>query len=129
MDHFFEIYDVYKNRGDKRFEDTTWAKDLLVPGELGTVPPVAVTNANSYATTRLEHLRRSAHLHVTIKVVGVWDTVGSLHVTNWGGKAGDDTTFHTTKLSPSKFSPKQISVLLLINVIRNRERLPCSSHR
>ncbi|KAM7213975.1 Uncharacterized alpha/beta hydrolase domain (DUF2235) domain containing protein [Rhypophila decipiens] len=96
MDHFFEIYDAFRNRGDKHFAETEWANTLMVSGELGSVP---VNNPN-WKATRIEHLRSSAHLHVTIKVVGVWDTVGSLAVTNWFGQAGDDTTFHTTKLSP-----------------------------
>lgn len=107
MDSFFEIYDGYRNRGDKRFDETKWANDPLIPGELGTVP-IASGAASGVTSSRLEHLRKCAHLHVTIKVVGVWDTVGSLHVTNWFGSAGDDTTYHTTKLSSSKFTPKPV---------------------
>jgi hypothetical protein len=68
------------------------------------MPYAVVKDASGKSTTRIEHLRKSAHMHVNIKVVGVWDTVGSLHLTNWFGQAGDDTTFHTTKLSPSKSS-------------------------
>lgn len=106
MEHFFEIYDAYRNRGDKRFDQTEWVNGQLVPGELGTVPLAVGAKASGH-TTRLQHLRSSAHVHVTIKVVGVWDTVGSLHTTNWFGQPGDDTTFHTTKLSPSKSLPDQ----------------------
>ena len=105
MDHFFDIYKVYRERGEKRFDQTEWATGQLEPGELGTVPLVVGAKPSGFTTTRLQHLQSSAHLHVTIKVVGVWDTVGSLHVTNWFGQAGDDTTFHTTKLSPSKSLP------------------------
>ncbi|KAK4224137.1 hypothetical protein QBC38DRAFT_538669 [Podospora fimiseda] len=96
MDHFFEIYQAYRNRGEKHFVETEWANTVMVAGELGSPPK---DNPN-YKPTRLEHLQEYSHLHVTIKVVGVWDTVGSLHITNWFGQAGDDTTYHTTKLSP-----------------------------
>ncbi|KAF5133203.1 hypothetical protein E5D57_003826 [Metarhizium anisopliae] len=99
MDNFFEIYSAYKNRGNQAFDETTWANQPLVPGELGTVPPRNGVPPPSYGT-RLQHLRKVAHLHVNIKVVGVWDTVGSVGGPNWFGQAGEDTTFHSTKLSP-----------------------------
>ncbi|EFY88009.1 peptidoglycan binding domain containing protein [Metarhizium acridum CQMa 102] len=99
MDNFFEIYGAYKNRGNQAFDETTWANEPLIPGELGTVPPQKGVPAPSYGT-RLQHLRKVAHLHVKIKVVGVWDTVGSVGGPNWFGQAGEDTTFHSTKLSP-----------------------------
>lgn len=99
MDHFYEVYSAYKSRGDLSFADTPWAKETLVPGELGTMPPMQGAPAFAHPS-RLEHLRNSSHMHVKIKVVGVWDTVGSLQVTNWFGQAGDDAQFHSTKLSP-----------------------------
>ena len=110
MDHFFEIYDAYRTRGDKHFTETDFAKGDLTPGELGTVP---VANPNFKGYTRLQHLQKSAHLHITIKVVGVWDTVGSLAVANWFGQAGDDTTFHTTKLSPSMLTSNPSRSMIL----------------
>ncbi|TWU72260.1 hypothetical protein ED733_001839 [Metarhizium rileyi] len=100
MDNFYEIYGAYKNRGNQAFDETTWANDPLVPGELGTVPPPDGSAGDSCYGTRLEHLGRVAHLHVTIKAVGVWDTVGSVGGPNWFGQAGDDATFLSTKLSP-----------------------------
>ncbi len=104
MDSFFDIYKVYRERGEMRFDQTAWVNGKLEPGDLGTLP-LALGGRPSSPTspTRLEYLRLSTHLHVNIKVVGVWDTVGSLHMTNWFGQPGDDTTFHTTKLNPSKF--------------------------
>lgn len=104
MDNFFDIYKAYKNRGNQTFAETDWANEKLEPGELGTVPPQNGMTPPSYGS-RLEHLRKVAHLHVTIKVVGVWDTVGSVGGPNWFGQAGDDAFFHSTKLSPSKLSP------------------------
>ncbi|GAO19021.1 uncharacterized protein UV8b_01147 [Ustilaginoidea virens] len=103
MDHFHEVYSAYKNRGDAAFQDTPWATAPLEPGELGTVPPQAGAPAQAHGSrsrSRLDHLRSIAHTHVKIKVVGVWDTVGSLSVVNWFGQAGDDAHFHSTKLSP-----------------------------
>lgn len=102
MNHFFEIYDAWRNRGNKRFDETKWATEALRQGELRTVPQLVGRQAFDYKATKIEHLRQNAHHHIKIKVVGVWDTVGSLHATNWFGQAGDDTTFHTTKLSPSE---------------------------
>ncbi|KAI0967915.1 peptidoglycan binding domain-containing protein [Xylaria arbuscula] len=99
LDHFFEIYQAYRNRGDKRLEETDWAKTPLTAGELGTVPPRNGAPKYDFGT-RMDVLRRSVHRHVTIKVVGVWDTVGSLGATNWFGQAGADRYFHSTKLSP-----------------------------
>lgn len=123
MDHFFEIYQTYRNRGDKHFTETEWANTVMVAGELGSVP---VNNPN-YKPTRLDHLRENTHLHVTIKVVGVWDTVGSLHVTNWFGQAGDDTTYHTTKLSPSKSCrtlPNNSQSKSILTTVPQRSKMP-----
>ncbi|KAI1126239.1 peptidoglycan binding domain-containing protein [Nemania abortiva] len=99
LDHFFGIYQAYRNRGTKRLEETDWAKTPLTAGELGTVPPRHGDPKRDLGT-RMDTLRRSAHHHIKIKVVGVWDTVGSLGATNWFGQAGADNYFHSTKLSP-----------------------------
>ncbi|ORX96874.1 peptidoglycan binding domain-containing protein [Basidiobolus meristosporus CBS 931.73] len=99
MDHFFEVYSIYKSRGDLTFEETAWAQGELIAGELGTVPPQQGAPRPSYGT-RLSYLRKAAHEHVKIKVVGVWDTVGSLRGFNWFGQAGEDKHFHSTKLNP-----------------------------
>ncbi|RYC62635.1 hypothetical protein CHU98_g3574 [Xylaria longipes] len=107
LDHFFEIYQAYRTRGTKKLAETDWAKNPLTAGELGTVPPRS-SDPKQDLGTRMGFLRRSAHHHIKIKVVGVWDTVGSLGATNWFGQAGDDTTFHSTRLSPSGHSKGDI---------------------
>ncbi|KAI0553025.1 peptidoglycan binding domain-containing protein [Xylaria curta] len=99
LDHFFEIYQAYRNRGTKKLAETDWAKTPLTAGELGTVPP-RDGDPKQDLGTRMDFLRKSAHHHIKIKVVGVWDTVGSLGALNWFGQAGDDRTFHSTKLNP-----------------------------
>ncbi|KAI0502742.1 peptidoglycan binding domain-containing protein [Xylaria bambusicola] len=99
LDHFYEIYEAYKNRGGKPLAETAWAKTTLTAGELGTVPPRKGDSKRDMGT-RMDFLRRSSHHHVKIKVVGVWDTVGSLGYTNWFGQAGADSSFHSTRLSP-----------------------------
>jgi uncharacterized protein (DUF2235 family) len=101
LDHFYEIFQAYKNRGKLRFEETDFAKGALLAGELGTMP-LRHGEAKRDLGTRIDYLRKTAHHHIKIKVVGVWDTVGSLGATNWFGQAGEDTYFHSTKLSPSK---------------------------
>ncbi|KAI1269164.1 peptidoglycan binding domain-containing protein [Xylariaceae sp. FL1019] len=99
LDHFFDIYSAYRNRGKLSLWDTAWAKGSLEPGELGTAPPFADQPKRDLGT-RGDYLKKYAHQHVKIKVVGVWDTVGSLGATNWFGQAGEDLYFHSTKLSP-----------------------------
>lgn len=118
LDHFYETYEAYKNRGDKKLEDTEWAKTTLFAGELGTVPPRKGDTKRDMGT-RMKYLRGSAHHHVTIKVVGVWDTVGSLGYTNWFGQAGADHYFHSTKLSPSKTPPNNFSHDVVLISSRN----------
>lgn len=100
MDGFFDVYNAYRNRGDKTFAESDWAKASLIPGELGSVPTVEGQEPHKFGP-RIDHIRSIAHTHVKIKVCGVWDTVGSLGVTNWYGPAGEDNFFHSTKLSPS----------------------------
>ncbi|KAI3321794.1 peptidoglycan binding domain-containing protein [Xylariaceae sp. AK1471] len=99
LDHFFDIFQEYKKRGDQKFEDTKYAKGDLEAGELGTMP-LRHGEEKRDLGTRIDYLKKTAHHHITIKVVGVWDTVGSLGAINWFGQAGDDMNFHTTKLSP-----------------------------
>jgi uncharacterized protein (DUF2235 family) len=106
LDHFYEIFQAYKNRGKLRFEETDFAKGALEAGEFGTMPPRHGEDKENLGT-RIDHLRKTIHHHVKIKVVGVWDTVGSLGATNWFGQAGEDAYFHSTKLSPSKPSTHQ----------------------
>ncbi|KAI5458851.1 peptidoglycan binding domain-containing protein [Mariannaea sp. PMI_226] len=99
MDHFYDVYEAYRNRGNLSFAETEWAKQRLRPGELGTVPTLQDAKPYDYGS-RIEYLRLVSHSHVTIKVVGVWDTVGSLQVTNWFGEVGGDSYGHSTKLNP-----------------------------
>ncbi len=118
LDSFYELYLAFKERGKKHFSETKWANEPLAPGELGTLPPRRGDTTKPNNGTRIEYMRKVVHMHVKIKVVGVWDTVGSLTATNWwGGEAGEDLTFHTTKLSSSEFNTRiSYSAQLLINL-------------
>ncbi|KAF2164695.1 hypothetical protein M409DRAFT_37029 [Zasmidium cellare ATCC 36951] len=97
MDYFDEIYNEYKRRGDaKSFEDTEWAKAEAVRGELG----LDDTMYPGEKMSRIEYIRKWAHLHVKIKVVGVFDTVGSLGISGRVDQPGTDLDFHSTTLHP-----------------------------
>lgn len=101
LDHFFEIWSAYKDRGIKNFEDTEWAKASVVAGELGTIPPMKGAEKRDLGS-RIDVIGRMTHSCFKIKVVGVWDTVGSLGATHYFSQPGADTTFLSTKLHPSK---------------------------
>ncbi|CAG9953268.1 unnamed protein product [Clonostachys rosea f. rosea IK726] len=99
LDNFYDVYLAYKIRGKEAFSKTKWAQDKLEPGELGTLPPQQGRDPYPYGS-RFDYLKTISHMHVPIKVVGVWDTVGSINATTWFVQAGDDTSFHSTKLHP-----------------------------
>jgi hypothetical protein len=97
MDYFDEIFAAYKSRKQgQSFADTAWANKKAVPGELG------LDTEYKGNMTRLEYVRQWAHLHVGIKVIGVFDTVGSLGVSGWVDQPGADTTYFSTNLHPSR---------------------------
>lgn len=99
MDYFDEIYNEYKKRGEARsFEDTEWAKAEAVRGELG----LDDTMYPGETMSRIEYIRKWAHLHVKVKVVGVFDTVGSLGISGRVDQPGTDLDFHSTTLHPSE---------------------------
>jgi uncharacterized protein (DUF2235 family) len=68
--------------------------------------------------------------NVNIKLIGCWDTVGSLGIPeNWFTKLFNlnrKHAFHDTELSDSKSLP-QLLVFLLTTPRRGRERIPCAS--
>ncbi|KAI0442205.1 peptidoglycan binding domain-containing protein [Xylaria telfairii] len=98
LDHFYDIYLAYRNRGPKKLERTQEARgDGLSQNSLNC------WRARDLGT-RIDFLRRSTHDYIKIKVVGVWNTVGSLGATHWFTQAGEDSTFHSTKLSPSRIT-------------------------
>jgi hypothetical protein len=100
MDYFDEIFDAYKARKPQEtLDETEWANGSNKPGELRLWPTY-----DGPELTRLQHIRRSAHTHIKIKAVGVWDTVGSLGISGWVDQPGSDLYFHSTKLHPSKNS-------------------------
>jgi hypothetical protein len=123
MDYFNEIFTAYKTRnrraGEISFRDMEWSRhcksahslgllqqnrctDLKLrrsdvrPGELGFP-----TNARD-RMTRYEWVRQWAHLHARVRVVGVWDTVGSIGMSGWRPQPGEDVDWHATRLHPSK---------------------------
>ncbi|KAK6527608.1 hypothetical protein TWF694_004592 [Orbilia ellipsospora] len=80
MHYFYEMYTAYKEKGAKEFKDTAWWNDPEGRGKTGL------------------HLK-----NITIKFVGVWDTVGALGVpesmlsqaTGWNkGYQFHDTELH-----------------------------------
>lgn len=101
MDYFDPIFNAYKNRnrraGENNFQDMEWAHQRVRPGELGFDP------RRYDSTTRYDWIRKWAHLHVKVKVVGVFDTVGSLGMSGWVHQPGQDVDWHATKLHPSKW--------------------------
>lgn len=98
MDYFDEIFNQYKKRGNvKSFEDTKWAKATAVRGELG----MDATTYPGETMTRIEYIRKWAHMHVKVKVVGVFDTVGSIGISGYVEQPGTDVGFYSTTLHPS----------------------------
>lgn len=110
MDYFDEIFNQYKKRGNvKSFEDTKWARATAVHGELG----MDATKYPDKTMMRIEYIRKWAHMHVKVKVVGVFDTVGSIGISGYVEQPGMDLGFHSTTLHPSEsaFPEQHISFM------------------
>ncbi|KAK4541291.1 hypothetical protein LTR36_008207 [Oleoguttula mirabilis] len=98
MDYFNEIFTAYKNRnrraGEKTFKDMEWSQHYVRPEELG------FDSRQKERVTRYDWVRQWAHLHAKVKVVGVFDTVGSMGMSGWVPHPGEDVDWHATKLHP-----------------------------
>ncbi|KAK3670254.1 hypothetical protein LTR78_009909 [Recurvomyces mirabilis] len=98
MDYFNDIFTAYKLRdrraGETGFRDMEWSRHYVRPGELG------FETRQRERVTRYDWIRRWAHLHAKVKVVGVFDTVGSIGMSGWVPQPGDDVDWHATKLHP-----------------------------
>ncbi|PPJ58503.1 hypothetical protein CBER1_05620 [Cercospora berteroae] len=95
MDYFDEIFEAYKKRGysEHNFEEMAWAQAKATPGELGL-------ELNSPPTTRYDCIKRWTHMHVKIRCVGVFDTVGSVGMPGYQQQPGQDVDWHSTALHP-----------------------------
>lgn len=123
MDYFDEIFNAYKSRGKvKSFEDTKRAKATAVRGELG----MDATIYPGETMTRIQYIRKWAHMHVKVKVVGVFDTVGSIGLSGYVEQPGTDLGFYSTTLHPSKFDSDQRRIQ---NMLRSPQRSKTPSTR
>ncbi|TAQ87103.1 hypothetical protein B7494_g4572 [Chlorociboria aeruginascens] len=107
MDLFFGMYEAYRGRrpaaGGKeaqKLEDTKWAKELW-KNEDGEYEK----KFGGAEKTNWDIYKEGIQNDVQIKVVGVWDTVGSLGVpenvvTRWLG-TNEHHKFHNTSLHPN----------------------------
>ncbi|SMQ53762.1 unnamed protein product [Zymoseptoria tritici ST99CH_1A5] len=103
MDYFDEIFEEYKKRKTRDFEKEGWFKNRVRKGELGL-------NWNDYhdkdgnnikkLPTRMQWIRTWTHQHITLKIVGVFDTVGSVGMSGRVDQPGKDTDWHSTTLHP-----------------------------
>ena len=109
MDYFNEIFTAYKHRdrraGESDFKTMEWSQQYVRPGELG------FDTTQKERITRYDWVRRWAHLHAKIKVVGVFDTVGSIGMSGWRPQPGEDVDWHATRLHPSTSLFREHSVL------------------
>nr|OQO31990.1 hypothetical protein B0A51_00332 [Rachicladosporium sp. CCFEE 5018] len=98
MDYFNEIFGAYKHRdrraGERGFRDMEWARHYVRPGELG------FETGSRERLTRYEWVCRWSHQHPKVKVVGVYDTVGSIGMPGWMPQPGEDADWHATRLHP-----------------------------
>lgn len=92
MEFFAGMYSAYQTKGSQKLSETSWAKN-----KWSLDPKKTVWEEFS------SHLQKD----VRIKLVGVWDTVGSLGLpdsywfTKWTGW-NKKYQFHNTRLDPSK---------------------------
>ena len=108
MELFFDMYAAYRGRkpavkGQKaqHLSETTWAR---TPYKSPYETEEDAAN-NGKRPSNWEMYEAHSVQNVEIKVVGVWDTVGSLGlpegvVTSWTG-SGEKYKFHDTGLDPS----------------------------
>ena len=70
MDYFDEIFEAYKHRGysERSFEEMAWSKEMAKPGELG------LELNSTERRSRYDCIKQWTHLHVKVRVVGVFDT-------------------------------------------------------
>lgn len=96
MDYFDEIFEAYKKRkpNEYTFEEMAWSKGKAEPGELG----LEVSSKESIS--RYECIKQWTHLHVKVKAVGVFDTVGSVGMSGHVMQPGQDIDWHSTSLHP-----------------------------
>lgn len=110
MDKFWEMWAMYQTIGSKQsLEDTLWGK-LPAKGEEGVfqVNPETDDEEHPYTLHKGDghDWLKSCAKDVKIKVVGVWDTVGSLGFpdTAWGNPSEKNKPygFHNTDIHPRK---------------------------
>ncbi|KAF2161355.1 hypothetical protein M409DRAFT_28090 [Zasmidium cellare ATCC 36951] len=97
INYFAEIFNAYKRRDrktEKDFKHMRWAQEYVRPGELG------FDSDCRERWTRYEWIREWAHYHVEVKVVGVFDTVGSIGMSGYVRQPGEDVSFHQSRLHP-----------------------------
>lgn len=121
MEFFAEMYKAYQTKGNLELSQTKWAK-----------APYSMNKSRTMWQEFTSHLQQD----VKIKVVGVWDTVGSLGLpdTNWITKMtgwNKRHQFHNTRLDPSK--PCMVPEALLggpqLTWNRDRACIPCACTR
>ncbi|UJO21747.1 uncharacterized protein CLAFUR5_09246 [Fulvia fulva] len=97
MDYFDEIFEAYKHRADNEytFRDMKWSKGFARPGELG------LELNSEERITRYECIKKWTHLHITVKAVGVFDTVGSVGLSGKLPQPGQDSDWHSSSLHPN----------------------------
>jgi uncharacterized protein (DUF2235 family) len=129
MTKFWEMYANYKAiQPDHLIEESLWAKQWPMdqPAEKYSIK-VKGTDWEFTKGSGYQWFKQSSK-NVTIKVIGVWDTVGSLgypeniwkDVTAWNKPYG----FHNTDIHPRKIC--RCRNLMPANEARNRECLPRS---
>ncbi|KAI5357746.1 hypothetical protein Slin14017_G117590 [Septoria linicola] len=98
MDYFDEIFEAYKKRGfsEHTFEEMAWAQEIAKPGELGLV----LNSKTDEAVTRYDCVKKWTHMHVNVRCVGVFDTVGSVGMSGYVSQPGQDVDWHSTSLQP-----------------------------
>lgn len=89
MDSVYEIFTSFNNRdrrgGEVDFTSMAWSQQYVKPGELG------FEMGKRDRVTRCDWVRQWAHLHARVKVVGVFDTVGSYKMSGWMRQPSQDT--------------------------------------
>ncbi|KAF7187475.1 hypothetical protein HII31_11215 [Pseudocercospora fuligena] len=96
MDYFDEIFEAYKKRKSTEytFEEMAWSQAKAQPGELG----LEVSSKESIS--RYDCVKKWTHLHIKVKAVGVFDTVGSVGMSGHVTQPGQDIDWHSTSLHP-----------------------------
>lgn len=96
MDYFDEIFEAYKKRKSTEytFEEMAWSQARAQPGELG------LEIGSKESISRYDCIKKWTHLHIRVKAVGVFDTVGSVGMSGHVTQPGQDIDWHSTSLHP-----------------------------